>query len=274
MRPLPNQGRRILIAVGIAAALAVFATYATTASQAASTTAAQIQYAPTNTVAPTISGTPQSGQTLTASPGTWTSASSVTYAYQWQRCNSSGASCISVAGATAQTYAVTTADVGTTLRVVVTATNTDGSSIANSAATAVVTAAGPAGATKESNGRTSVPVSSISLPDRLVVDQVQFTPNPVRASGTITARFHVTDTVGGYDIRDAPVYALGLPYSRVTNEPEVQTGADGWATLQFQPGRYFPVHGYVTFFVRARKPGENPLAGVSTRRLVQLTINR
>ena len=40
---------------------------------------------------PTISGTAQSGQTLTASPGSWSGTQPITYAYQWQRCNSSGA---------------------------------------------------------------------------------------------------------------------------------------------------------------------------------------
>jgi hypothetical protein len=36
--------------------------------------------------------------------------------------------------------------------------------------------------------------------------------------------------------------------------------------------RYFPLRpGFnVQFFIRARKPGDNPLAGVSARRLVQV----
>lgn len=89
-----------------------------------------------NTVAPAISGTAQEGQTLTASPGTWTN-SPISYAYQWLR----GGSAIS--GATGSTYVPVTADVGSTITVQVIATNAGGASDpAVSAATATVTAAG------------------------------------------------------------------------------------------------------------------------------------
>jgi hypothetical protein len=87
---------------------------------------------------PTVSGTAQQGQTLTATPGTW-SAADATFTYQWQHCDSAGASCVDLAGATAQTYAVTATDVGTTLHVVVTATTRFGSATASSPQTAVVT---------------------------------------------------------------------------------------------------------------------------------------
>jgi hypothetical protein len=95
---------------------------------------------PVNTVPPTISGTPQAGQTLTASPGTWTGTQPITYAYKWQRCDTAGANCSAISGATGSTYAVTSADVGRTLRVAVTATNSVGSATATSSATAVVQA--------------------------------------------------------------------------------------------------------------------------------------
>jgi hypothetical protein len=86
---------------------------------------------------PTIAGTAVQGQTLTAAPGTW-SAPEASFNYQWQHCDAAGANCADVAGATAQTYAVTAADVGTTLVVVVTAANRFGSPTAPSVATAVV----------------------------------------------------------------------------------------------------------------------------------------
>jgi thermitase len=97
---------------------------------------------PANTTLPTVSGSAQDGQTLSASTGTW-SGSPSSYGYQWQRCDSSGAGCSSVAGATAASYAVTSADVGATMRVTVTATNSAGSASATSAATAVVAPAPP-----------------------------------------------------------------------------------------------------------------------------------
>jgi hypothetical protein len=96
------------------------------------------QLVPVGVAPPTVTGTAQQGQTLTATPGTW-SAADVTLGYQWQRCDAAGANCAAVPGATTSTYAVTAADVGTTLRVVVTATDRFGTATATSAQTAVVT---------------------------------------------------------------------------------------------------------------------------------------
>ena len=90
-------------------------------------TAAVIPEAPANTALPTISGTAQQGQTLTAGNGSWTNEPT-SYAYQWLRCDASGASCLPIAAATTQTYIVASADVGSTLRVAVTASNAGGSS--------------------------------------------------------------------------------------------------------------------------------------------------
>jgi hypothetical protein len=93
---------------------------------------------PINTALPSIAGTPQDGQTLTASSGVWTGATPTTYAYQWQRCNNAGSACAAIAAATGPTYAVTSADVGGALRVAVTATNSVGAATATSNATTVV----------------------------------------------------------------------------------------------------------------------------------------
>ena len=97
---------------------------------------------PTNTALPAITGTPQQGQTLTASNGSWT-GSPTGYSYQWRSCDASGASCVDVAGATSQSYALQPADVGHTVRAVVTATNAAGSTDATSSQTSVVTSLPP-----------------------------------------------------------------------------------------------------------------------------------
>jgi len=66
------------------------------------------------------------------------------------------------------------------------------------------------------------------------------------------------------------VYALGLPYGWVYGSQEVATDGTGWATITIRPTRFMPLrHGDLVVFVRARKPGDSVLAGVSTRRLVQ-----
>jgi hypothetical protein len=97
--------------------------------------------APENVTPPSISGSAAVGQKLTTSNGSWTN-SPTGYTYQWLRCNTSGGSCVSIAGATDKTYTLQTADGGRTIRVNVTAKNADGSAYATSAATNVVSAAG------------------------------------------------------------------------------------------------------------------------------------
>jgi uncharacterized protein YukE len=98
---------------------------------------------PSNTALPTISGTTADGSTLTATSGTWSGGGTITYAYQWRRCDSTGASCVDIVGATASSYVQVTADVGSTIRVVVTATNSSGSTPATSVQTARVAGVAP-----------------------------------------------------------------------------------------------------------------------------------
>ena len=78
---------------------------------------------------------------MNASPGSWTGSTPMSYAYQWRRCDSNGTGCADIAGANGQSYSVTSADVGGTLRVTVTASNGYGSSAATSGASAAVLAA-------------------------------------------------------------------------------------------------------------------------------------
>jgi hypothetical protein len=95
---------------------------------------------PKNTVKPSVSGLARPGEELTASNGTWTGGVR-TFAYQWQRCDTAGANCIDVDGATGKTYGVRGIDVDHTLRVAVKATNLAGSTTVNSDVSAVVKAA-------------------------------------------------------------------------------------------------------------------------------------
>ena len=81
---------------------------------------------------------PQRGATLNATSGAWNGATPISYAYQWQRCNSSGSSCGTISGATNQNYVVSNSDSGRTIRAQVTATNADGSNQALSGATGTV----------------------------------------------------------------------------------------------------------------------------------------
>jgi RHS repeat-associated protein len=85
-----------------------------------------------------ISGVTMEGQTLSAAPGIWEGAASLSYAYQWERCSATGVSCATISGATSSTYTLAGADVGHTIRVAVTATNSSGSASSTSVVTAVV----------------------------------------------------------------------------------------------------------------------------------------
>ena len=98
---------------------------------------------PANTAAPAVPGTPRDGTAVTATNGTWSGTTPMTFGYQWQLCNSTGATCANITGATSASYTPVSTDVGSTLKVVVTATNSVGSAFATSAASAVVSAGPP-----------------------------------------------------------------------------------------------------------------------------------
>jgi len=83
--------------------------------------------APINTVAPEATGFFGVGQTLSCTDGTWYSdAGSIVYTYQWER------NFVPISGATSSSYVLTESDTLTTIRCVVTATNTVGSASVNS----------------------------------------------------------------------------------------------------------------------------------------------
>ena len=93
-------------------------------------------------MSPAISGPVIVGEELSASPGTWT-GSPTSYAYQWESCNALGEGCLSVSGATSSSYTLTPSDLESTVRVVVTASNADGSTTATSPPTGPVVPAAP-----------------------------------------------------------------------------------------------------------------------------------
>jgi hypothetical protein len=222
--------------------------------------------APKNTTEPSISGTPKQGQTLTANPGEWSGSKPIQFAYRWRRCDVKGGDC-SNTSVTSQTYLVVSADVGHTLRVLVTASNSVGSSAAISNATAVVTSSGPPAGQCQ-------PITNVNLPERLLVDRLDYTPKTISSrSVPLIARFHVVSTKG-YCVSGAIVQGMGVPFDRLSHEAEVTTDATGWAHITFQILPTFQLrHGnLVVIFVRARKPGDNILAGVSTRRLVSVRV--
>jgi hypothetical protein len=229
------------------------------------------QGGPPNTAPPTIVGSPVVGQTLTANTGTWT-GSGITFAYAWQRCDATGAGCTPIPLATGSTYTLVTADSGRTIRVSVTATNTTGSNAVQSAQTAVVTA--PSGTTGCPPGTGVIDVDRLAPPVRLQISRQRISPSPVtRSTQTIRVSFQIT-ACNGRPVEGALVYATPTPYEQFS-PTEQPTGNDGWAILTMRRQSAFPASGQqqlLVVFARARKEGEDLLAGISTRRLVSFTV--
>jgi hypothetical protein len=266
------RGRALLVAGLLVAGGALVAALGLGTS---SVTAAQSQYAPRNTAPPAISGTAAQNETLTANVGTWTGDQPIVFTFQWLRCNAGGGNCVAVPNADDQTYAVVQADIDNTLRARVTARNNQGTQTATTVQTAKVTGpVGPAGAVRLPNGEISIPVTSVPATERLIVDRVEFTPNPIRSrTEPIQVRIKVEDT-RNYVVRDALVFVRSTP--QVTSvPPRSRTGQDGWITYTMAPEPDFPAirNAYnVQFFVKAYRQGDNPLGGVAGYRLVQVAM--
>jgi hypothetical protein len=237
--------------------------------------------APRNVVAPSLSGTAREGQVLTANPGTWSGTAPIAFTYQWQRCDSNGNNCATIAGATARTYGLVAADVGSSVRAVVRARNDGGNRSLTTPPSAPIQSGGPGGQIQLPGGKVSIPIESVTLPAQLVIDEVRFSPNPVRSrTRPFVMRVHVVDT-RGFVVRGALAYARSTPL--LTTVPrETATGTDGWATLRFRArssrrsGLVFPLRRglNVQFYVQARKSGERLQFGVTASRLVQVGTAR
>jgi hypothetical protein len=253
---------------------------ATAASNATALVAAQSQ-APVRVADPVVTGTARAGSTLTATQGQW-SNNPTSFAYQWVRCpasggNPTGSDCAVIGGATTAAYQVSTADVGLRLRVRVTASNPDGSATSASNATAVVAAAAPVPApTGCPPGTDAIRPDQITSPARLLIDRQAIAPQVVtRGTSTITVRFRVS-ACGGRPVQGMLVYVTGVPYNQFSIPEEQATGSDGFAQLTLNRLSGFPAsqrQQLLVMFVRARKPGEPVLGGISTRRLISFNVD-
>jgi len=233
---------------------------------------------PVSAQAPTLSGTAAQGQTLHVTPGTWNGQQPITFTFRWLRCDTAGNNCIVQQGFQDDAYGLREGDVGKTIRARVLARNSRGEASRLTAPSATVqgpqTPPGPAGVITLPNGEKSIPVTSVPSDQRLVVDQVQFSPNPIRSrTEPITVRVKVKDT-RGYVVRDALVFLRSTPLV-TRNAQDQKTGQDGWLQLTVTPERDFPElrPAYsVQFFVKAFRQGDPELAGVAGYRLVQVPL--
>jgi len=176
------------IAMAVLASVGV--PYAAAAFNASTSTGASFQAAavfrPRALANPIVSGTAQEGQQMTNDRGQW-SNSPTDYAYQWQRCDASGAGCAEISGATDRTYTATAGDVDARLRVTVIAHNEGGDSAPRtSSATAMVLPAAPENTTPPAVTGTA------KSGQQLTTDQGAW----LRASGTYAYAWLRCDSAG------------------------------------------------------------------------------
>ena len=185
------------------------------------------------TGAPTITGTAQVGQTLTASTTGIADANGLTspnYTYQWIRVD--GTDEADIASANSSTYPLVDADLGTTLKVRVTFADDLGhTETLTSAATATVGAAATGPPTVTDVAVTSTPASGNTyyLADEVIEFTVTFSA-PVTVTGTPKFAFRL-----GAATRQA-AYASGsgsaaLVFARTVQAGEVDRNGISWNAL-------------------------------------------
>jgi len=270
MTRITIRGRRwpvlILLAVAAVATGSILAT--------ARSGDAAIAVVPTNTQPPVISGTTKVGETLTTTNGTWTGTPAPTFTQQWSRCDENGGSCAAISGATASTYVLKQVDGGATLRATVTATNADGSRDSTSVPTAVIATTPQPAATGCPSGTGAMDAKDVTSPARLQIDQQIVSPSLITGSTSqIVAHFRIT-ACSGRPVQNALVLVQVVPYDQFSG-PEASTAADGTVNVTLNRQKGYPVSSkqqLLVMFVRARKAGEDVLAGISNRRLVSFPV--
>ena len=143
------------------------------------------------------------------------------------------------------------------------------------AATSGGSAPGPNGCPTNKSAKTA-PIAEIAPPARLQIVAFDVLSGPVNAqTNSFTMKVRVGSTCS-VNIKGASVYVTAVPYNQFSIPDEELTGDDGTAILVFHRDANFPASSkqqQLTLFVRATKPGEDPLAGVSTRRLVAVNFS-
>jgi hypothetical protein len=144
---------------------------------------------PTNSVRPAVSGSAVVGATLTVSNGSWSPTPS-SYTRQWQQCDSNGANCLNIAGATGQSYGVRAGDVDHRIRALVTAHTSNGQTTVASSASGVVASNTTTVTTSNTTTVTKTTQAAAAAPSIRFIS--------LRVSGARTyARFRVCDAQGG-----------------------------------------------------------------------------
>jgi hypothetical protein len=189
-----------------------------------------ITVTPSNTALPTLSGTARVGAVMTAGNGTWTPAGDTTLTNSWLRCtnNSSIASCSVIASQTATTYTLVAADDGKYIRARLTGSNVGGSSVAESAASAIVIT--DADLDGVADGVDTCPGETGTKPNGCQLSVINGTGVPT-ISGTTNVGQALASTTGSWQVLHDPLgYALTYQWQRCTSALAASCSDIGGAT--------------------------------------------
>lgn len=173
-----------------------------------SNTVTVLPQVPAISVAPVVSGTPEDGQTLSCTTGTWTNTPSG-YTYQWK------ADAVNIGGATASTFLLTATQIGAMMTCAVVASNAGGS-----------------GSASTSNSVGPVDVASFDYSDGVVANGLEDVRDYARTGMQPGPRYSLlhtlsTDSVAGIVTGGATV----TKNSPATGDLLVNTGAGGSVTF-------------------------------------------
>ena len=253
--------------------LAVAGVVAATVALAAMAATARVAATPSNTAPPTISGNTGEGSELTANNGTWSGGGTMTFTYQWRRCDANGAGCC---GHLRRDPADLSAEVGRQRQHA--ARRRHGEERRRHGLGDHRPDRGDQGCGAARSDRLPEWCSRLHGRSRRrqLAGSASDRPVPVEPEGDPGQHAVLHDARScGRHVRADGQRRAGL-CDRSAVQPvdipaQVTTGSDGWATLQFNRRHGFPAatkQRLMVMFVRASKPGDPVLAGFSTRRRV------
>jgi len=220
--------------------------------------------APVNTVAPVLSGTLTSGQTMSVTTGTWTGQSPITYVYAWQRCTATASVCTAITGATRATYQLQGTDVLAYIRVTVTAANRGGSTTANSNLVGPVQAAPPRGAVKLANGQTSVSIDNLPPTDVLRITSLKLKPAVIKHRHAIKITLRVIDK-SAYVVSGVKLSVTSTKPTWIKRVVTASTTINGLVTVLIRPTTKAPLKGILILRLKALpRHGATPASAIKT----------
>lgn len=190
----------------------VTATNADDTAMQSSAISSVISQVPGNTVLPALSGTARVGATLSTTQGTWVPLG-VPLANSWLRCDTTSiVSCSAIASQTGTTYTLVVADDGKYIRSRVTGSNGAGTTVAESAASAVVITDGDADGVPDASD--TCPAQAGTKPNGCLPSDIVGAGVPA-LSGTLNVGQTIASSTGSWNVLNDPLgYSLSYQWQR------------------------------------------------------------